>query len=173
MDWGAVGAIAELVGAAAVVISLIYVSFQLRAGTRALQIATRDSVFRQLMEWNYVVMGDPRLAWINQAGALDFDVLTEEERARYMHLMYTFLKMFENLYLHHLDGALSGGIWEANRPFLAVYLSQPGAHRYWEKRRSAFDPRFNEVIEALNPGTMEFGTMLSGIHPSPHQETGR
>ena len=166
MDWGAIGAVGEIIGATAVVASLIYVSLQLKAGTKALQTATRDSVFRSLMEWNYSVMGDPRLAWINQAGARDFESLGEEDRARYMHLMYTLLKMFENVYLHHLEGALGREVWESNLPMLSAYVTQPGGRLYWERRKSSFDSRFNRVIEALEPGPIAFGTALTG-HPFP------
>jgi hypothetical protein len=174
MDWAAISAIGEIIGALAVVVSLIYVSLQLRAGTQALQTATRDSVFKSLLEWNYAVMGEPRLAWINQAGALDFQALDEEDRARYMQLMYTFLKMFENIFLHHLEGALGKSIWESNLPLVSAYLTQPGARYYWEKRRSSFDPRFNAVIENLRPSEVEFGAAISGVAEAltPHEDSG-
>jgi len=165
MNWDAIGAIGEVVGAAAVVVSLIYVSIQLRAGTRALQTTTRDSVTKSLLEWNYVVMDDPQLAWINQAGALDFESLEPKDRARYMHTISTFLQNYENLYLHFLEGAVTKEFWEARLPMLATYIVQPGARNYWEKRRSSFDLRFNAVIEAVEPEAMEFGHTMSGIQP--------
>jgi len=163
MNWDAFGAIGELVGAAAVVVSLVYVSFQLRSGTRALQTTTRDSVFKSLQEWNLVCMGDPKLGWIFQSGARDFDGLGEEDRARYLHVMYSFYKLFENIYLHHLDGVVPLEIWEPNLQMLTVYATQPGGRRYWEERKAAYDPRFNLVVEGLRASPLAPGHDLSDI----------
>jgi len=157
MNWDAFGAIGEVVGATAVVVSLIYVSIQLRSGTRALQTTTRDSVYKQLQEWNLVVMGDPKLGWIFQKGSTGLENLEEEERARYLHVMYSFFKTFENIYLHHLDGVVPLELWEPNLKMLTIYATQPGGRMYWEERKAAYDPRFNAVMEGLGPSPMAPG----------------
>ena len=167
MNWEAFGAIGELIGAATVVVSLVYVSFQLRSGTRALQTTTRDSVFKSLQEWNLVCMGEPRLGWIFQSGARDFDGLGEEDRARYLHVMYSFHKLFENIYLHHLDGVVPLEIWEPNLMMLTVYATQPGGRKYWEERKATYDPRFNAVVEGLKPSPLAPGHEVSGILAGP------
>jgi hypothetical protein len=163
MNWEAFGAIGEVIGATAVVVSLIYVSLQVRAGLRGLQTTTRDSVFKSLVDWNLTVMGDPRLAWIFQSGSKDFDSLTGEERARYTHIMYGFYKVFENIYLHHVEGIVPPEIWEPNKKMLTVYATQPGGRMYWEARRGAYDPRFIEVLERLSPGPLPAGHVLSKL----------
>ena len=162
MNWEAFGAIAELVAAAAVVISLLYVSLQLRAGRRELQTSTRDSVLRQFQEFNHVLMGDPTLADIFQRGSADIAALEEKEKPRYTHTMYSFFKVFENLHLHHLDGSVPTELWEANMPMLVLYATQPGARTYWEQRREAFDPRFVGVLEGLGSSSMPTALELSG-----------
>jgi hypothetical protein len=167
MNWNAFGAIGEVVGAAAVVGSLIYVSIQLRFGAKALQTTTRDSVFKTLQSWNEVVMADPRLGWIFQTGAVNFEGLGEEDRARYLHVMYSFFKAFENIYLHHVDGAVPPEIWEPNLETLRVYGTQPGGRRYWEARKAFYDPRFNAVMEGLKPGPLAPGHAVSGIKTEP------
>ncbi len=167
MNWEAFGAIGEVIGATAVVVSLIYVSLQVRAGLRGLQTTTRDSVFKSLIDWNLTVMGDPRLAWIFQSGSKDFDSLSGEERARYTHLMYGFYKIFENIYLHHVEGIVPSEIWEPNKKMLTVYATQPGGRMYWEARRGAYDPRFIEVLEGLSPGPLPAGHVLSKLDSDP------
>lgn len=167
MNWDAFGAIGEVVGATAVVVSLIYVSIQLRSGTRALQTTTRDSVFKSLQEWNLVVMADPRLGWIFQSGAGNFEGLGEEDRARYLHVMYSFFKVFEGIYLHHLDGVVPPEIWEPQLNTLTLYATQPGGRRYWEARKAFYDPRFNAVMEGLKPGPLPPGHVLSSIQTEP------
>ena len=73
MNWEALGALSELLGAAAVVLTLLYLSRQIAHQNRALETTTRDSVFRQLQEYNFVVMGDERLGGLFQRGVAEVD----------------------------------------------------------------------------------------------------
>ena len=67
MNWEAIGAVGETVGAIAVIISLVYLALQVRSGTRALKTENRDSSFQSLMEFNYILVGDSDLAYLFQA----------------------------------------------------------------------------------------------------------
>lgn len=79
------------------------------------------------MEFNYYVMSDPELGWIFQSGCRDFQSLDEKDRARPVHAMYSFFRMFQNIYLHYLDDSVDGKVWPHNSPMLLAYASQPGA----------------------------------------------
>ena len=48
MSWDAVGAIAEAIGALAVVVSIVYLAVQIKSGTKALRTTLRDSAFHDL-----------------------------------------------------------------------------------------------------------------------------
>ncbi len=155
MNWDAIGAIGEIIGASAVVVSLVYLAVQIRAGARELRTNTRDSTFHSLMEWNYHVMSESELAWIYQAGCQDIEVLDEKQRMRFGHVMYSLFKLFENLYLHHLDGSLERDVWTHNQAMLISYANQPGALHYWENRREIFDPRFLDFLERNRTTTLQ------------------
>ena len=147
MNWYAVGAVAEVVGAAAVVISIVYLAVQIRSGYRELRTNTRDSTFRSLMEFNYYIMSDAELPWIYQAGSRDINCLDEKQRMRFGHVMYSFSKLFENLYLHYLDGSVEEDVWTHNKSMLISYANQPGAQYYLAQRKENLDPRFWEFLE--------------------------
>ena len=151
MDWNAIGALAELVGAAAVVVSLLYLARQVRSGSTALQTTMRDASFGSVREWNYSVAADPDLPWIFQQGCRDFDSLDQKEAARFVLLAYSFLKVFENIFLHYKAGTVDSKTWEHNRHILVAYASQPGIQRYIEARWPIFEPGFREVLENLEP----------------------
>ncbi len=59
MNWDAVGAIAELVGATAVVLTLVYLSIQLRQNTRAVEHATERGVWEDASTWMYKLAENP------------------------------------------------------------------------------------------------------------------
>ncbi len=151
MDWNAIGAIAELIGALAVIASLVYLASQVREGSRALQTKMRDSAFHSFTEWNYTVMADTDLGWIFQEGCRNFDVLDEKQKARFVHAAYSFFKVFENIYLHVLDGSIEPETWEHNQLMLQHYGTQPGAQSYIEKRLPIFDPRFRQYLSEMRP----------------------
>jgi len=79
--------------------------------------------------------------------------------------MYSFFKVFENIYLHYLDGAVPPELWKPNLTMLTVYGASPGGRGYWEERKAAYDPRFNAVMEGLQPGPLAPGHAVSGLQP--------
>lgn len=173
MNWDAIGALANLIGAAAVVVSVLYLGRQIRTGTRELRSSTRDSSFHSLMEWNYYVMSDPELGWIFQSGCRDFGSLPEKERARLVHVMYSFFKMFENIYLHHLDGTIEDSVWTHNQPMLLAYAQLPGARYYLAHRRKIFDPRFWQFLEDCQPEDVPAGDLVSRMDANTHRSNDR
>lgn len=165
MNWNAIGAVAELLGAAAVVVTLVYLSRQIRDQNRAIETSTRDSAFHQLQEWNYQLMADPRLSVVFQRGALsaDWGDLSEDDRARFIHVMYSFYKLFENIYLHSLAGSIEADVWEQNKAVFVAYASQPGCQRYLAHRRATFDPRFLAFIDAMGEPSIPSGGTLAQL----------
>ena len=95
-------------------------------------------------------MSDPDLAWIFQQGSRDYNSLDQKERARYVHVMYSFNKLFENIFLHYKDNLISEKVWQYNQLLLLAYAAQPGATNYWSWRRSAFDPRFRKMVDEIH-----------------------
>ena len=69
MNWTAIGAVGEVLGALAVVATLLYVARQLEEQGRALTTSVRDSAFQQLQEWNYQVVADPVLSHLRTGSA--------------------------------------------------------------------------------------------------------
>lgn len=149
MDWNAVSAIGSIAGAIGVIATLVYVSRQIRDQNRALQTTIRDSAFQQLQSWNYQLIADRELAHLFQRGAMqaDWSTLDEQDRARLVHVLYSFFKVFENIYLHAVDGSVDRQVWDRNCTVFFAYAKQPGCRFYWQQRKDTFDPRFRAVLE--------------------------
>jgi hypothetical protein len=163
VNWEAIGALGEVLGALAVVATLLYVSRQLREQSRALTTSVRDSAFQQLAEWNYQVMADAELSHLFQRGAAtdDWDDFSPEERSRLIHVFYSFFKVFENVFLHAEEGSTHQAVWEQNCQVFFAYASKPGCRRYWTQREATLDPRFLEVLRALGSPTLKTGLEIS------------
>jgi hypothetical protein len=163
LNWEAIGAAGEVLGAVAVVATLLYVSRQLREQNRALTTTVRDSAFQQLQEWNYQIMADAELGHLFQRGAAtdDWDAFSPEERSRLIHTFYSFFKVFENIYVHTAEGSLPPEVWDRNCQVFFAYAAQPGCRHYWERRRGALDNRFVNLLENLDPPSLETGLQIT------------
>lgn len=149
MDSNTVSAVAEVTGSIGVILSLIYLAKEVKIGAKNLRTSMRDSTFHSLMEWNYYIMSDTDLAWVFQQGCENIESLGEKERARYVHVMYSFFKMFENVYLHYSDKSIDNSVWEHNRKILESYAITKGGQHYWKNRKAIFDPRFQLYFDQI------------------------
>ncbi len=73
MNWDAIGAVAEALGAAGVIASLLYLAIQVRASTRASAVEAKLQSTRLLGETMDVVIHSPELADIYGRGLADLE----------------------------------------------------------------------------------------------------
>lgn len=148
MNWGALGAIGEVFGAIAVVITLIYLSKQLREHTKSLHIQSLNVSFE---EYNSLVGELQALDGIGTAYRKNLlgEELTPEEEYE---LRYFFVRVFnineKLLYLHSKGAADSfnqGKFERVIQPVLeTTYIKQ-----WWPANRYRYSDEFVEYIEKL------------------------
>lgn len=160
MNWSEIGSIGEAIGAIGVIGSLIYLALQVRANSKGLITSMRESTFNSLVEWNYHIMSDPDLAWIFQQGCRDFNSLDQKERARYVHVMFSFYKMFENIFLHYKARSITEEVWQYNHTIFLAYAALPGAKHYYSLRRPIFDPRFRVMVDRISTSEAQAGDLV-------------
>ncbi|MDH5589688.1 MAG: hypothetical protein OEZ65_09925 [Gemmatimonadota bacterium] len=152
MDWTLIGALGELLGAVAVVVSLVYLSRQVHQNTSAVQTANAVTVqgnFQQLARMFYTdrEMGDLVL----RAMRGDPDMMPADRIATYAYF-FDFMKTAELAYYQFLNGDLDRQLWEATFEFYHAYFTTPGFRAYWAERRSAFIPIFQVAMDGWLAG---------------------
>lgn len=162
MNWEAINAIAQAIGAFGVVASLWYLGVQVHRSTRVAKIAAQDSAASALRDVTKPYMENAELARIWQVGLENFSALSPEDQSRFFHACYQFLKAFETIHTHYAYGLLDLELWEGWRELLRHYIVAPGMHRYWEMRRDLFSHRFQEFVSTLEEPAKRFtvGTLL-------------
>src|SRR5437762_12185952 len=98
MNWDAISAISQLVGSIAVVLSVLYLALQVHQSTRVARLATQDAAATALREVTAPLMENAELERIWRIGLEDIGSLSVEERARFFHAAYQFLKAFETIH---------------------------------------------------------------------------
>ncbi len=101
MNWTAIGALGEILGAFGVIITLIYLARQIRQNTKASRLSTANAVAAAARDWNAPLLQDPELAWTFQVGTEDPTLLDEKEQARFVELCFSLLRMFEDMHYQY------------------------------------------------------------------------
>jgi len=151
MNWEAVGAIGEIAGAGAVVVSLAYLAIQVRHNTRAMRRSSSSDAVASFRDFLGQIAHDPDTARIFRKGLESLDSLNEEDLARCWVLLYIMFKTFDDLHYQHRLGLMDPEVWKSYEFFAKGYLTGPGARQYWRERRSAFTRPFQEWVDSITP----------------------
>ena len=112
MNWEAIGAVGEILGAAGVIVTLVYLSMQIRANARATRIETADRVLARVNESQALLIQQADLADIVRRGARDLDSLEPAERMRVKFFFFEMLKNSEQAGMFARQGVLDRALFE-------------------------------------------------------------
>ena len=104
VNWEAISAIGQVVGAIAVVVSLIYLANEVRRNTRETRDASMRWVSDNYTQWVRQVSGHPDLSELYYRGIHDFESLEGAERMRFSALMGQSFRLFEETYYGKSEG---------------------------------------------------------------------
>jgi hypothetical protein len=151
MNWDAISAISQLVGSIAVVLSVLYLGLQVHRSTRVARLATQDAAAAALRDVTKPFMENAEVERIWRIGLEDLNALSTEDRARFFHAAYQFLKAFETIHFHYVYGLMDRQLWEGWHGLLRHYVAAPGIAHYWKLRPEVFSERFRKFVDALEP----------------------
>ncbi|MAF37911.1 MAG: hypothetical protein CL696_03350 [Chloroflexi bacterium] len=152
MDWIAVGAIAELVGVVAVVITLIYLADQVRNNTRMAQRASTVEAVAAIRTFSVSLVDNRKVGELFQRGVnLGLENLTDEERVPFAIMMFNLLKTCEHLHYQHAVGAMDPDVLKGWDHIIRGYLTAPGSQEWYQERRIAFSLNFRNYLDNSAP----------------------
>ena len=135
MNWEAISAITDTIGAVGVVVSLIYLAMQIRHNTKAMMAQSAREAVAAMRDFNQSMIDDPEIARIFRMGAENLSSLNEDDRARFGHILFNFFKTAEELHYQYLQGTLDPEIWESWKGIVSLYATSPGFSEYWQMRK--------------------------------------
>lgn len=140
-DWGAIG---ELVGGVAVIVTLVYLAVQLRQYALGMNSATFHSIMQGFNHLNTMFVNDPTLAETYERGMADPASLTAAERRQYVWLTRCYVNIYENLYQQFARGACPEEYWVRYARELKQTLDSPGG-RQFRKTNTTYDDLYAYV----------------------------
>ena len=149
MNWEAIGAVGETLGATAVVISLVYVAIQIRQNTNETRMQRTQSLISANAEVNLQMADNKELGELFQAAVLDYQKLSGSDQMRFGALAFSAFNRYSFAYHQFLNNQWEEIFWDLIERELLVFLNLPVAHAWWEKDKSRFLPVFVAHLDAL------------------------
>lgn len=150
MTWAAVSAIGEIVGAIAVVLTLIYLAVQVRQSTRTTQAISIQAASSLDQEFLLTIGSDAARAQLWAAYLLTPATLSDEQQLQGAYLMASFVRRLENIYLQKRLGALSKEGWQSRGLMFERIASSPGYEAYLRSIPGSFvNLEFREFMDKL------------------------
>jgi hypothetical protein len=116
----------ELAAAAAVVISLAFVGYEVRQNTVAVKSAAAQAVNENFAAWYTAVQGDRQLLGISMEGMKDYAGLSSVDKAQFVALHMALLLNAQNAFYQWHEGWLSPELWDAWDFIFGIFFSTPG-----------------------------------------------
>ena len=152
MNWDAIGAVGEMIGALAVVVSLAYLAVQIRAQNSEARIAGMHAVSEGFRDGIASLASIPHVAdiWIKSMN--DPGALTDEELVQMFAVAQRNFRVWEEAFGLHRTGHLDDTIWEGITGQYRSFLSHRGFLYVWQHRRQFYNEDFRNYVEGLPGG---------------------
>ena len=149
MNWEAIGAVGEAVGAVGVIASLLYLAMQVRSSTRASAVESKLASTRMYTDFLGTLVQSPELNELFLRGRKDLGSLTPPEYTRFSNLSFQSFAFFSAGYFQFSHGTLSEPDWYESRAIIQFWLRGAGCRDWWEKvGRHMFGADFVGFIDA-------------------------
>ena len=155
MNWEAIGAIAELLGAIGVILSLAYLAVQIRQNTkqlslnaRSMQAASGDAWMQYGVSFRGNLIRDPGVAQLFRTGLAGDSPLSENDQVRFLFLMLDAFTTFQTAVTRRRVGLMDDDTWHFQGRALDYFLAQPGFYTWWPTGRNFLGPACVEFVES-------------------------
>ena len=155
MNWDAIGAIGEVLGAVAVVVTLAYLALQMRQNTKALTTSMYESAMGGFNEVIAFHNSDPTTSSLARRGWLDPSGLSEDEAFRFNMLVRYMANHMYKLFRLYEVGAFPADEWERTAREAAQVFSLPGGLDFRAKNLY-YEDLWSELARHEGKGISDF-----------------
>ena len=146
MNWEALSAIAGILGAIGVIITLIYLSVQVKQNNKQLRGEATASVYEYSRTLTEMLSANPELYKIALRGNEDLNALTEWEKQRFTLWCLHETWMWEMCYKLYKQGAINKTLYHGKAKYWLQLHSSPGRREWWNTHAVMLSDEFYKDI---------------------------
>jgi hypothetical protein len=155
MNWDVVGVIAEVAGAIAVVVTLMFLALEVRRNRNATESASVDALAVGFNALNSHLMDDPELAEIFLTGMVEPESLNNVQRLRFIALIQSYVNHFTTVKKYYDAGLLPKDQWVAQSSGFPQHMKSKGGQ--WVLEHITITPDVRELFENLESAELKEG----------------
>ena len=154
MNWEALGAIGEIVGAAGVIGSLLYLAGQVRSNSRQDRHASAQAVLDKLNGLIGQLAFAPGAGDVWTRGLSGLSALNDdEELVRFSSMLMQAFWAYEEVFHYRKAGVIEDWAWLHARAPIDQMMRTPGFQQWWKLRSDWFGEEFQAFLEERMPET--------------------
>ena len=139
------GSLGELVAAVAVVITLAYLTVQVRQGNSLARAQTRQSMMEQVRADLHKLIDEPSILHCFSKE----EALTPDEKAKCTPWLAAAMRQRDYEWLQYRSGAIARAAWAAYQRMIPEHLGTQRAQNWWQISTHFLDPGFVESVNEL------------------------
>ena len=151
MSWDALAAIAQIVAALAVVITLIYLALQIKHANVQAEVESHRHTWDMLNQWCDLVSNSVETAEVVVKGRRSLGELDDAEYLMFEHIHIRMLNTLESWFVQFAktakDKAFKAQQMENLEGIAQGYFSYPGARQLWGEIRDYF-PTIAHIVDS-------------------------
>lgn len=151
MDWNALSAIADVLAAISIILTVVYLAIQIRKNTHATHSQTYQLATSALAEMAGIIGSSKELARIFRVGMINPDKLDEDEFAQFGYLGISLFRRFENVFFQYQSRMIDEDFWTGHRDNILWSFHRPGMQVWWKDRKFACSKSFREFLDSSTP----------------------
>ncbi len=141
--------IAEIVGGFAVVISLLFVGYEVRQSSRSQTQAMTQELVNTYTDRLTLLAEHEDLRCIYSAGIRDFNSLKGADAIAFSSYWLALWRHREDMYLHFRNGTLAPETWSGFEGTNREVVLYPGFQQWYAFRRDWFSEPFQEYVDGI------------------------
>ncbi len=142
--------VAQIVGALAVVLSLLYVAKGLNDNTAAVKAASVTAITAGSRESLLSAVTDAEFARIRIEGDKDPSKLSELDAYRYFLFTRQLWLNFQNVWTQWKLGVIDDQLWTGYESAMCEIMASPGMRSQWPRHAHAYAQEFVELVESCS-----------------------
>jgi hypothetical protein len=151
MNWDAIGAIAETLGAIGVIASLVYLATQIRQSRDQMRAATYQQMQATITDRVCWASQSPEIEEAVRLGLRDFERLSDEDAFRFNLWASAVTMACENSHYQYRIGMLDEDRWQNHRSAVELSFGSPGFAQWWRSNppTPGSSPEFIALVEEI------------------------
>lgn len=147
MNWDAISAIAEILGAVAVVASLMYVGMQVAQNTAMMRVGAASETLEKDFELTNPIVESAELADVWSKGDHRLDELSEADRQRLIFFERRALMLWHHNYKLRNQGLFPDANWHNQNWIIQNIGKRQSCRKAWILFKDSFEISFQEYVD--------------------------